>query len=171
MRSEALIRLERIARGEIVPKSGVTGVTGVTRPSCYTAKTRVVTRVTLCYTLETGKAKNVTHFGNATARVTDDPSGRVRPGRTRGNRDRGLGKRAASLRGRMGGLPNREIRSTYPETEWYAGSGRCRTLPRRMGGPRARISAGSLADIFGRGLDWRGFAAANGYGRSGHTTR
>lgn len=71
MKAETLARLGQIARGEIVPKSRVTGVTGVTR--------RVVTlqkpaSLHLLHPLHLGTGKGKTqHFGNATD-VTDDPS-------------------------------------------------------------------------------------------------
>jgi hypothetical protein len=45
MKAETLARLEQIARGEIVPKPGVTGVTGVGNLHRYTCYTR--------YTLKT----------------------------------------------------------------------------------------------------------------------
>jgi hypothetical protein len=71
MRSEVLIRLERIARGEIVPKSGVTGVTGVTRPNCYTQKPASLHALPLLHP-ETGKART-SHTSSVTARVTAEP--------------------------------------------------------------------------------------------------
>ena len=57
MKAETLARLGQIARGEIVPKSRVTGVTGVTR--------RVVTlrnpRRYTCYTRYTSETRRAAH--------------------------------------------------------------------------------------------------------------
>src|SRR5262245_36097107 len=71
MRSEVLARLGQIARGEIVSESGVTGVTGVTKPKCYTQKTASLHALPPLH-LETGKART-SHTFSVTARLTAEP--------------------------------------------------------------------------------------------------
>jgi hypothetical protein len=71
MLSEVLARLGQIARGEIASKSGVTGVTGVTRPKCYTQKAASLHALPLLHP-ETGKGLT-SHSFSVTARLTAEP--------------------------------------------------------------------------------------------------
>ena len=71
MKAETLARLGQIARGEIVPKSRVTGVTGVTHRVVTLQKPASLHLLHPLH-LATGKGKTQ-HFDNATG-VTDDPS-------------------------------------------------------------------------------------------------
>jgi hypothetical protein len=71
MRSEVLARLDQIARGEIVSQSGVTRVTGVTRPKCYTQKAASLHALPLLHP-ETGKGFT-SHSFPVTAGVTAEP--------------------------------------------------------------------------------------------------
>jgi hypothetical protein len=68
MKAETLARLEQIARGEIVPKPGVTGVTGVT---CQVITPRKPPSLHLLHPLHLENDKRgAAHFGGVTAGVT-----------------------------------------------------------------------------------------------------
>src|SRR5262249_2324339 len=68
MKAETLALLEQIARGEIVPKSGVTGVTGVTRRVVTPRKPASLHRLHLLH-LENDKGRTA-YFGGVTAGAT-----------------------------------------------------------------------------------------------------
>jgi hypothetical protein len=72
MKAETLARLEQIARGEIVPKSGVTGVTGVTRQVVTPRKPASLHLLHLLH-LENDK-RETTLFDGVTAGVTGELS-------------------------------------------------------------------------------------------------